>query len=133
MQVHPQAWLSSFLSWLFEILAAGSGCQDSYVLIPRIAQQLRTLTSLQPQAYHFVPAEHQVIKEAQTPQSFLPQPHTCFAEGSPVRGGLKILNRLAQVPQRAMSGCAVLRFALAAGTQIHHFFTRDTSLFLVQA
>lgn len=57
-------------------------------------------------------------KEAQTPQSFLPQPHKCFAEGSPVTGGLKILNRLAQVP-----GSAVLRFALlVAGTQIHCFF-----------
>lgn len=33
-------------------------------------------------------------------------------------GGLKILNRLAQVP-----GSAVLRFALlVAGTQIHRFF-----------
>lgn len=51
-----------------------------------------------------------------------------------MRGGLKILNRLAQVPQGDMPGSAVLRVALlAAGTEIHLFFARETSLFLVQA
>lgn len=45
---------------------------------------LKTLTALQPEACHFVPADqvqitfYQVIKEAQTPQSFLPHPQKCF-------------------------------------------------------